>query len=91
MAFFLLGVGASGQSIAFAVASEYCKENYLAVGLGFNNAIICFFTSLNAPLIGWVIKVFYEQGYEEVVAYQQALSIIIVFFKYCIHCLVLLD
>ncbi|MCF6765349.1 MFS transporter [Thiotrichales bacterium 19S3-7] len=54
-AFFLLGIGASGQSIGFAIMAEQCNHNYLAAGLGLNNAMIMLVTSINAPVIGWLL------------------------------------
>ena len=55
IAFFGLGIGASGQSIGFAIMAEQCNNNYLAAGLGLNNAMIMLVTSLMAPLIGGVL------------------------------------
>lgn len=54
-AFFFLGLGASGQSVGFAIMAEQCNKAYLAVGLGFNNAMITLLSSINAPLIGWLL------------------------------------
>ncbi|MGE3318429.1 MAG: MFS transporter [Candidatus Berkiella sp.] len=51
-AFFVLGFGAGGQSIGFAIMAEQCNKNYLAMGLGFNNAMIALLMSLNAPIVG---------------------------------------
>lgn len=53
--FFLLGLGASGQSIGFAVIAEYCKDSYLAVGLAFNNTMIMVCAAINAPLMGYLL------------------------------------
>lgn len=53
--FILLGLGTSGQSVGFAIMAENCKEEYLAIGLAFNNAMIAFFSAFNAPLIGEVL------------------------------------
>lgn len=53
--FLLLGLGAGGQSIGFAIMAEQCGKDYLAVGLGFNNAMITILSSINAPLIGWLL------------------------------------
>lgn len=57
--FVLLGFGASGQSLGFAVIAEYCKESYLAVGLAFNNAMIMLCAAINAPLIGYILSSYY--------------------------------
>tara|TARA_R110002110_G_scaffold415800_1_gene656283 strand:- start:39656 stop:40924 length:1269 start_codon:yes stop_codon:yes gene_type:complete len=54
-AFFLLGIGAAGQSVGFAIMAEQCSKFYLAAGLGFNNCIIAFLASVNAPVIGWLL------------------------------------
>ncbi|KTD21599.1 MFS transporter [Legionella londiniensis] len=53
--FVFLGIGASGQSIGFAAMAEQCREDYLAVGLAFNNAIIMLLAAINAPVIGWIL------------------------------------
>ncbi len=55
LGFILLGIGASGQSIGFAIMAEQCKESHLAVGLGFNNAMIALFSATIAPLIGFIL------------------------------------
>lgn len=54
--FVLLGLSACGQSIGFATIAEQCKEQYLVVGLGFNNAMIALFISAGAPIIGYVLS-----------------------------------
>lgn len=77
--FILLGIGASGQSIGFAIMAEQCKESYLAAGLGFNNAVIALVTSLNAPLIGWVLTRSANNHPPTIYDYQVAFSIIIGF------------
>jgi len=55
IAFFLLGLATSGQSIGFVTIAEQFKRQYRAVGLSLNNAVIMTFASLNAPAIGWMI------------------------------------
>ncbi|MCC5792818.1 MAG: MFS transporter [Legionellaceae bacterium] len=55
LSFILLGVGTSGQSLGFAIMAEQCKENYLAVGLAFNNSMIMIFAAVSAPLIGFML------------------------------------
>lgn len=55
LGFILLGIGASGQSIGFAIMAEQCKECHLAVGLGFNNAMIALFSASISPIIGLVL------------------------------------
>ncbi len=54
--FFMIGVGASAQSVGFAIMAEQCNKYYLAAGLGFNNAMIAFVSSVNAPFIGWLLE-----------------------------------
>ncbi len=54
-AFFALGVSASGQSIGFAMIAENFKPQFLAVGYGFNNAMLTAFAAINAPCIGLVL------------------------------------
>ena len=55
IAFFILGVSASGQSIGFAIISEQFKKQFIAVGFGLNNAMIMTLSSINAPLIGLLL------------------------------------
>ncbi len=54
-AFFLLGVGAGGQSIGFAIIAEQFKKQFVAVGFGLNNAVITIFSAINAPIIGFLL------------------------------------
>ena len=53
--FFLLGIGASGPSIGFAIMSEHCEPSSLTVGLAFNNSFIMFFGAIVAPVIGLLL------------------------------------
>lgn len=55
IAFFLLGISASGQSIGFATIAEQFKKQFVAVGFGLNNAIITILATINAPLIGLLL------------------------------------
>lgn len=55
LCFFLLGIGASGQSIGFAIISEYCQQSYLTIGLAFNNTLIMVFGAISAPVIGMML------------------------------------
>lgn len=86
IAFFMLGMGASGQSVGFAIVSEYCRDEYMAAGLGFNNAIIATFTSINAPLIGWLISSLSSGHTPNTLDYQKAFSLIMVFLVFAITC-----
>lgn len=53
--FFLLGFGASGQSVAFALMGEQFKKAYLASAMSLNNTLMMFFAGINAPLLGTMI------------------------------------
>jgi MFS family permease len=86
VAFFMLGLGASGQSIGFAIVSEHCRDDYMAAGLGFNNAIIAIFTSINAPLIGFLINLLSHGHTPGILAYQKAFSLILIFLTIAIIC-----
>ncbi len=55
IAFFMLGMGAGGQSIGFAIMAEQCNKTYLAMGIGFNNAMIALMASIHAPIIGTLL------------------------------------
>lgn len=55
IAFFLLGIAGSGQSIGFAAIVEQFKAGYLAIGLSLNNAMITTIAAVNAPIIGFAI------------------------------------
>ncbi len=76
-AFFLLGIGASGQSVGFAIMREQCKRGYLAAGLGFNNAAIAFLASLNAPLLGLLLAHFSQGEPISLSDYHWAFSLIV--------------
>ncbi|QDP73252.1 MFS transporter [Legionella israelensis] len=69
--FILLGVGASGQSIGFAIMAEQCKEASLAVGLGINNAMIVAFVAIFPPFIGSLLK-YAGQKQSLIMTYQYA-------------------
>ncbi|KTD19086.1 MFS transporter [Legionella jordanis] len=78
LCFFLLGIGASGQSLGFAIISEYCQSSYLTIGLAFNNTLIMFFGAVSAPLISTML----ERGataYPLLVNYQMNFSLMIAF------------
>lgn len=75
--FLLLGIGASGQSVAFATIAEQCQPSYLAAGLGFNNACIILFASVLAPIIGWLLNHLSTLHLLEIKDYQTALSLLL--------------
>jgi len=78
-AFILLGAGAGGQSVGFAIMAEQCNEHTIAIGLGFNNALIGFLGAINAPLIGWLINKFSHGSAPTIAHYQQAFWVILGF------------
>lgn len=55
LGFFLLGVGASGQSIGFSIIAEHFKKDSIAIGFGLNNFIITLVSGINAPSIGFLL------------------------------------
>lgn len=76
-AFFILGVGASGQSISYTLMSEYSTRRTVAAALGFNNAMISFFEAINAPLVGGLVMVHAKHSSPSMVDYQYAFSFIL--------------
>ena len=56
IAFFLMGIGGSGSILGFATQAEQFKPQFVAVGLGLNNAVIMIISAINAPFIGWLIS-----------------------------------
>ena len=77
IAFFGLGLGASGQSIGFAIMAEQCNNNYLAAGLGLNNAMIMLVTSLLAPIIGSILTMLSKGHGLTIQNYQQGFLLIL--------------
>lgn len=55
IAFFMLGLSASGQSVGFATVAEQFKKQFVAVGFGLNNAMIMIISAINAPVIGYLL------------------------------------
>jgi len=55
IAFFYLGISASGQSIGFAIIAEQFKKQFVAVGFGLNNTMIVLISAINAPVIGFLL------------------------------------
>lgn len=60
IAFLMLGLGAGGQSIGFAIMAEQCSKTTLAIGLGINNAMITLLMSFIAPTVGGLLS--YHSG-----------------------------
>lgn len=77
--FIFLGLGASGQSIGFAIIAEQCKEDDLAVGLSVNNAMIMVFAAINAPLIGHILSKLVHGESSRLIDYRWAFSPMILF------------
>lgn len=77
--FFLLGCGASGQSIGFAIIKEYCLESYLTVGLAFNNTMIMIFGAINAPLLGFMLDYSSDSSSYTLVDYQVNFIVMVAF------------
>ena len=75
-AFFTLGVGCSGQSVGFAIMAEQCHNYYIAIGLGFNNAMMMFLASLNAPMLGLILDGLQVEGTLTLQDYQYTFSVI---------------
>ena len=76
-AFFMLGFSAGGQSIGFAIMAEQCSKSYLAIGLGFNNALITLLISLNAPIVGYLLSYHRHAAELQITDYHFAFSFII--------------
>lgn len=55
--FFLLGIGASGQTIGFASIVEHLQSQYLALAISLNNSMIAIIAALSASsmsaLVDW--------------------------------------
>lgn len=73
-----LGVGASGQSVCFALMAEQFKKAYLAAALSLNNTLMMFFSAINAPILG----IFIDQSRRETIIpdisnYNVAFSILV--------------
>ena len=73
-AFFLLGFGGAGQSVAFVMMSEQFKKPYLAVSLSMNNAMITMLSAINAPIIGSVLEIIKTTPAPQMSDYQIAFS-----------------
>tara|TARA_R110002095_G_scaffold214214_1_gene205920 strand:- start:48 stop:1217 length:1170 start_codon:yes stop_codon:yes gene_type:complete len=74
IAFFLLGLGAAGQSVAFVMMSEQFKKPYLAASLSMNNAMITMLSAINAPIIGSALEFLKTTTAPQLSDYQIAFS-----------------
>lgn len=92
LAFFLLGLSASGQTIGFATLAEQFKKQLVALGFALNNAMITTLAAINAPLIGFLLDLNKEadiitlQGYVLVFNILIAMAVITLFVAvFCIQ------
>jgi MFS family permease len=83
-AFIALGAGAGGQSVGFAIMAEQCNEQSIAIGLGFNNALIGFLGAINAPLIGWLLNKYSQGQPPTIINFQDAFWVIIGFMVFAL-------
>ncbi|BCD90925.1 MFS transporter [Francisella halioticida] len=80
LAFICLGIGASGQSIGFAIIAEQSNSNYRAAALGVNNFLIMFSVGIGSPIISEVFDLFSDQGKSITIqSYQSSLSLLLIF------------
>ncbi len=79
LAFFLLGIGASGQSLGFATTAEQFKKHFVAIGFGLNNAIIILVSAITAPFIGWLLDISKGGLPANLNHYDMAFSVLVVF------------
>lgn len=78
IAFFMLGVSASGQSIGFATIAEQFKKQFIAVGFGLNNAMIMIISAINAPVIGLLLDNTKNADGLSLEGYQSVFTILII-------------
>lgn len=57
IAFFLLGLAASGQNVGFAAISEHVDTRIKSTALGLNNAAITLFSAFLPILVGWLVSI----------------------------------
>ena len=77
-AFFMLGLGASGQSVAFALMAEQFQKAYLAAALSLNNTLIAFLASINAPILGSIIDISKTGTITQLSDYTVAFTILVI-------------
>lgn len=70
LAFFFLGIGASGISVSYAITAEQFKPQFVAVGFGLTNAVIMSISAINAPLLGVLLDHVAAGGQATVQNYQ---------------------
>jgi len=79
LCFALLGIGASGSSIGFAIMVEQCNEDSIGAGLGLNNSLILLVSAMNAPLIGYLLTHNTAHHSLQLFHYQQAFMVMPLF------------
>lgn len=83
--FLLMGFGAGGQSIGFAIMSEQFKQSTRAIGLGLNNAMITSFSAVNAPVIGYLLDIMSStNGGLTLNLYITTFTILLIFIALCL-------
>lgn len=78
ISFFFMGVGASGISLGYALMAEQFKKHFVAIGLGFNNAMITVVSAINAPVVGYLLNIHGSEKFN-IADYQFAFSFLIGF------------
>lgn len=78
VAFFLLGIGASGQSIGVAAISDHFKKHFIAIGYGLNNALVTTAVAVNAPCIGFLLDTIKKGEHPNLAEYTMAFNSLIV-------------
>lgn len=76
-AFFFLGVGASGQCVAYAIIAEQFRKVDLAAALSLNNGLLVLFSSFNAPFLGFIIDISRTGEIVQISDYMLAFSVLV--------------
>jgi MFS family permease len=79
ISFFLLGLGASGCTIGFAMAAEQSKEDNLALILGFNNMMIVVFMLISTLGLSHMLIYVASHTSFNLMHYQKAFSLTLLF------------
>ncbi|MED7789065.1 MFS transporter [Francisella sp. 19X1-34] len=79
LAFICLGIGASGQSIGFAIIAEQSSSTCRAAALGVNNFLIMFSVGVGSPIISEVFDILSNHGKNPTIhSYQSSLSLLLI-------------
>jgi len=78
IAFFTLGISASGQSIGFATIAEQFKKQFVALGFGLNNAVVTTISAINAPLLGLLLDTVKHDDAISLAEYRIVFTILII-------------